>query len=63
MQLFVDRATAVSAGFRLTAAGSRTVVEICRRLDGLPLAIELAASNVRVLGVEGDPIAAVARHG
>jgi len=49
VKLFVDRAAAADAAFELTADNVSTVTEICRRLDGLPLAIELAASRVRVL--------------
>ncbi|MGB3329817.1 MAG: LuxR C-terminal-related transcriptional regulator [Thermomicrobiales bacterium] len=45
VRLFVDRATAVFAEFQLTASNAADVAEICRRLDGLPLAIELAASR------------------
>jgi len=52
VQLFVDRATAASANFRLTAANAAAVAEICRRLDGIPLALELAAARTRVMPVE-----------
>jgi predicted ATPase/DNA-binding CsgD family transcriptional regulator len=50
--LFVERADAASGAFELTAANQAAVADICRRLDGLPLAIELAAVRTRVLSVE-----------
>jgi predicted ATPase len=49
VQLFVDRATAVDRRFVLTEATSECVASICTRLDGLPLAIELAAVRVTVM--------------
>jgi non-specific serine/threonine protein kinase len=49
VRLFCDRAQAARAGFQLTPSLTPVVAEICRQLDGLPLAIELAAARLRLL--------------
>ncbi len=51
VRLFVERSAAASGRFELTAANQAAVAELCCRLDGLPLAIELAAVRTRVLSV------------
>jgi hypothetical protein len=57
VRLFADRARAVRYDFELTPDNVAAVVEICRRLDGLPLALELAAARIRLL----DPLALQSR--
>jgi non-specific serine/threonine protein kinase len=52
VRLFALRATQASRSFQLTDANARTVASICRRLDGIPLALELAAARVRALSLE-----------
>ena len=52
VMLFVERAAAASGTFDLTASNRSAVADVCRRLDGLPLAIELAAVRTRALSVE-----------
>lgn len=52
VRLFTDRAAAGQPGFRLTDANSGAVHELCRRLDGIPLALELAAGRLKALSVD-----------
>jgi non-specific serine/threonine protein kinase len=49
VRLFADRAATARPGFAVTSDNARAVAEICRRLDGIPLAIELAAARIRAL--------------
>ena len=51
--LFVERARALDPRFELNASRWPAVIEICRRLDGIPLAIEMAAARLPLLGLEG----------
>src|SRR5512139_2920398 len=52
VRLFVERASALGLGFTLTDANAATIGSICARLDGIPLAIELAVPRLRVLSVD-----------
>jgi predicted ATPase/DNA-binding NarL/FixJ family response regulator len=52
VNLFVERAHVISPNFTLTSQNALAIVEICRRLDGLPLALELASARVNVLTVQ-----------
>ena len=61
IRLFVQRARAAETSFEMTGHNAPSVVEICRRLEGIPLAIELAAARVRAMSVE--QVAARLRRG
>ena len=52
VDLLIQRAAAVGGGFPITANNAGAVAEVCRRLDGIPLAIELAAARLNVLSIE-----------
>ncbi|MFC5831130.1 BTAD domain-containing putative transcriptional regulator [Nonomuraea insulae] len=53
VRLFVTRTAAAAHGFTLTPDNAEAVAVLCRRLDGIPLALELAATRVRTLGIHG----------
>ena len=57
VELFVARATATTPGFALTDDNAVAVADICRRLDGIPLALELAAARLRTMGVDALAVA------
>ena len=52
MRLFVERACAVAAGFTLTEQNAFAIAHLCRRLEGIPLALELAAARVPALSIQ-----------
>ncbi len=52
IRLFIERATAVAPAFELTDGNAPAVLRVCRRLDGMPLGVELAAARTKVLTVE-----------
>jgi predicted ATPase/class 3 adenylate cyclase len=52
VRLFAERAAAARPAFRMTDANARVVADVCRQLDGIPLAIELAAARLRALSLD-----------
>jgi predicted ATPase len=52
IQLFVQRAALAQSGFQLTQENAQAIVEICRRVDGIPLAIELVVARVNILKID-----------
>ena len=52
VQLFVERAQSALAGFMLTHENAPAIAQVCRQLDGIPLALELAAARIRMMSVE-----------
>lgn len=52
VRLFLDRAASMQPGLTMTPASNQAIVEVCRHLDGIPLAIEFAAARTKVLSVE-----------
>jgi predicted ATPase len=60
VRMFMDRVRDVQPGFTLTSQNAAAVAEVCRRLDGLPLALELAAASMRLL--TPDQMAAGSGH-
>ena len=52
VKLFVERSRSHVPGFSITTGNAKSIARICKRLDGIPLALELAAARVKVLGVD-----------